>query len=208
MKTCPHCNKENPSDFEHCRYCGNDLQFTLEDKPKIFWKKIPSWVWVIIIPACIAGILALFIGTFFAITTIEGFASIILLAAGIIGFVLLPLRNPYKPNAFVRAIGITFFAFMGAAIDQTGNIIYNKPVEMCFCNTGSRLARNEDISNPLPGTTYVEQDFTCINNAGEPVKQINTFAVIGIRFLEYVLLAYLLIGLRHIIWKMKNGGFS
>ncbi|MBK9504023.1 MAG: hypothetical protein IPO03_01220 [Bacteroidetes bacterium] len=42
---------------------------------------------------------------------------------------------------------------MGATVDQTGNIIYNQPVEICFCDQGTSLNRDENISNPMPGTT-------------------------------------------------------
>ncbi|MFN0274115.1 MAG: hypothetical protein ACKVPJ_00090 [Chitinophagales bacterium] len=204
MKTCPHCKKENSSDFEYCRYCGNPIQFVPNDKPKTFWKKIPSWAWVLIFLAGGILMIGFFIGSFVALTTLEGFASGALLIAGIVGFGIVPLRKPEEPDALMRGIGIAFFALMGATVDQTGNFIYNKPVEMCFCEEGTSLQRAEDVSNPLPGTYYVEQDYTCFDTAGNPVKQINMFAVMGLRFVEYVLLGYLLIWLRRFLWRMKN----
>jgi hypothetical protein len=47
------------------------------------------------------------------------------------------------------------------------------------------------------------QDFKCIRD-GELVKRIDMLPVMGIRFLEYMLLAYLLIWLRWLVWKIKS----
>ncbi|MBK9457482.1 MAG: zinc ribbon domain-containing protein [Bacteroidetes bacterium] len=204
MKTCISCNKENPDDFKHCRYCGADIKFIFLKKPKTWWKRLPAWVWIIVFVAAIAGIIFGIIGSFIAISTIEGVASMALLIAGLVGFGLIPLRRPQEMGAIGRAIGLSFFALMGATIDQTGNYIYNKPIEICLCEEGTTLDRDENISNPLPGTTYIEQDFTCYNNLGIPVQELNVFAVLGIRFLEYVLLGYLLIGLRTVILKLNT----
>jgi len=97
-----------------------------------------------------------------------------------------------------------FFALTGASIDQTGNFIYNTPVEICLCENGTTLNRDENILNPLPGTTYIEQDFTCFDKMGNPAKQLNLFAILGVLFIEYILLGYLLIALRSTIWKFKG----
>lgn len=102
---------------------------------------------------------------------------------------------------------IGFFALMGATIDQPGNLIYNKPVETCFCPPGSQLRRSTITSNPLPGRTDMTQDFTCVQN-GKPVESINMLAVMGIRFLEYLVLGYLLLGLRWLFWFYKKGRLS
>lgn len=204
MKTCDQCGKENPDDFKHCRYCGAYLENISIDKPKSWRKRIPSWAWILIFVAGIGGILFAIIGSFIAISTIEGVASLALLIAGIIGFGIIPLRKVEQTQAIGRAVGLSFFALMGATIDQTGNYFYNKPIELCMCADGTTLDRDENISNPLPGTTYIEQDFTCYDKMGNPVKQLNIFAILGIRFLEYVILGYLLIGLRNVIWKIKD----
>jgi hypothetical protein len=204
MKTCDHCRKENPDDFKHCRNCGARLEDVSIDKPKSWRKRIPSWAWILIFVAGIAGIIFAIIGSFIAISTIEGVASLVLLIAGLIGFGIIPLRKPEQTAAIGRAVGLSFFALMGATIDQTGNYFYNKPIELCMCANETTLDRDENISNPLPGTTYIEQDFTCYDKMGNPVKQLNIFAILGIRFLEYVILGYLLIGLRNVIWKIKG----
>jgi hypothetical protein len=45
----------------------------------------------------------------------------------------------------------------------------------------------------------ITQDFSCYDEKGERKKIINNFAVMGYRFVEYILLAYLLIALRWMI---------
>lgn len=204
MKTCPQCTKQNPEDFKYCRYCGAEILFVPSSGKKSFWKNIPAWAWIIIIVASIAAGLFAIIGSFVAVATIEGVASLVLLVLGVIGFGVAPLRKPENAGNFARALGLSFFALMGATVDQPGNIIYNQPVEICFCNEGTSLNRDENILNPMPGTTIIQQDFTCYDQMGNPVKQINMFAVLGIRFIEYILLGYLLLLLRKVIWNMRN----
>lgn len=174
------------------------------EDPKPFWKKIPSWAWVFIIAAGGVGMIGLFMGTFLVITTLEGAASLVILAAGLYGFGIIPLRKPVKPDALTRGVGLAFFTFMGATIDQPGNVIYNQPVEMCFCEKGTSLKRVSDVSHPIAGTTRVTQNFTCYDATGNPTKQINMFAILGMRFIEYLFLAYFLIALRRLLWKLLN----
>ncbi|MFN3939265.1 MAG: zinc-ribbon domain-containing protein [Chitinophagales bacterium] len=206
MITCTSCNKENPDDFKYCRYCGNPLLTSHKSARKSFWKKLPAWAWVLIIVGGIIVIVGLIIGSFVALSTVEGFASAVLLLLGAIGFGVSPLRKPENVPSLYRAVGLVFFALMGASIDQPGNGIYNKPIEMSFCESGTSLDRNENVSNPLPGTTYIQQDFTCYDDTGNPVKTINMFAVMGIRFVEYLLLGYLLLAIRKLLWNWKNRG--
>jgi hypothetical protein len=204
MRVCSLCGKVNPDDADYCNKCGNTMAFSLPEK-KSWIRRIPSWAWILIIVGGIVGLIAFFIGSFFALTTIEGIASAVLLIAGMIGFGVTPLRRPENTAGFARAIGLSFFALMGASVDQTGNYLYNLPVEMSLCPEATSLSRQENISNPLPGTTYVQQDFTCYDDNGEPVKKLNEFAVLGVRFLEYVFLGYFLIGLRRLIWRLRYG---
>jgi len=204
MKVCTQCKKENPDDFKHCRYCGAELAIATNTNSKSFWNKLPSWAWILIFVGGIIIGLGFIIGSFVAIATIEGIASLILLTLGMIGFGILPLRKPQTTGAMFRAIGISFFALMGASVDQTGNYIYNKPVELCFCSEGTSMERIENVSNPMPGTTIIQQDFTCYDKAGAPVKTINMFAVLGVRFVEYVFLGYILLGVRRFLWNLKN----
>lgn len=210
MKVCTHCSKENPDDASYCYGCGNRLKqaATSYAAPvyaastrRSFWSKIPSWAWVFIGMGAMALSLGLIIGGFWSLANLEGFASLIFLAAGIICFGVFSGRRPGSVPV-LRAILVGFFALMGATVDQTGNLVYNKPVEWCSCPPGSSLERSTTTSHPLPGRTDMTQNFTCF--LGETaVKQIDMLTVMGIRFLEYMLLAYLLIGIRWMIWKWK-----
>lgn len=167
-----------------------------------FWSRLPSWAWIFIGLGAIALFIGIIIGGFVGLATIEGFASSIFLIVGVICFRVFSGTPPSK-IPLVRAIMVGFFALMGATVDQTGNYVYNKPVEMCMCPTGSSLNRTTDVSHPLPGRTDMTQEFTCVEN-GKEVKWLDMFPIMGIRFLEYMFLAYLLIGLRWIIWKWKT----
>ena len=204
MKTCPSCGNTNPPDFDFCRYCGHPLADVPSKQKGNFLKHLPSWAWILIIIGGLIAFIAIIVGSFVGLATVEGFASVVLLCCGVIGFGVYPLRKPEATDPIFRAIGISFFALMGATIDQTGNLIYNKPVEVCFCHDGTSLIRKQEVSNPLPGTTYIQEDYTCYDDAGNPVKRINTFAVLGIRFIEYVFIGYLLLLLRRFIWRTKN----
>lgn len=110
-----------------------------------FTDKIPSFVWIFII----IGAIALFIGGmlafFYGIGYVEGFGSLILLLLGWVGFRVSNNSNDLNVSSFGVALGITFFALMGMALDQTGNFIYNKPLEWIFCPADSELIR-ETIS--------------------------------------------------------------
>ena len=208
MKTCKHCQKDNPEYFAYCRYCGADIREAPTHKSRrisaSFWKRLPAWVWIIIIVVAIGGGIMAIIGSFIALATVEGVASIVLLVLGVIGFGVAPLREPDGKNPILRAIGLSFFALMGASVDQPGNYVYNKPVEYFMCPSGTGLGRDEDISHPLPGTTYITQEFTCYNAEGDKVKEIHPMAVAGARFIEYVFIGYLLLALRSLIWRVKN----
>lgn len=204
MILCSYCNKENADDFSYCRYCGNNLAGSQRSRSTSFWKKLPSWAWIPILGGGIIAMIAMIIFSFVAIATIEGVASLIILAISIVAFGIFPLRRPLVQGNFWRALTLLFLGLMGASVDQPGNIIYNKPVEWCFCEDGSKLHRGESVTNPLPGTTYITQDFTCYNAAGEPVNAINVFKVAGVRFVEYILLGYILIGLRNVLWRLRR----
>jgi hypothetical protein len=105
-------------------------------------------------------------------------------------------KGNFTGNSIFRAIAIGFFALMGACVDQTGNYFYNLPIEKISCPVETTLGRKADVNQPMPGTTVITQDFSCYNSNGERVHTVNTFAIMGYRFVEYVILGYLLIGLR------------
>jgi hypothetical protein len=201
MKTCNHCGKTNPDDAVYCFQCGNRIKNIPAHEKKSFWSKLPSWAWIFIGLGAIGVFILFIIGSFYSLAHWEGFASIIFLIVGVFVFRVFS-GSPPGNFPLIRAIAVGFFALMGATIDQTGNMIYNKPVELCMCPAGSELQRKTLTSHPLPGRTDMAQDFTCMQN-DKPVKSLNMLPILGIRFLEYMLLAYLLIGLRWMIWKWK-----
>lgn len=172
----------------------------IKDNPQPSWTdRIPSILWIPIIIGggvlLIGGIFAFFIG----LATVEGFASIMLL---VVAWALLRANSPHpeatpaargKSDSLLVAFGISFFALMGFAIDQTGNIFYNQPVEWLFCPDGTQMTRDEDVSHPRAGETQITQEFACINSDNTVVEEISLLKVMGVRFVEYVFIGYALV---------------
>lgn len=170
-------------------------------------EKIPSVLWI---PMIIGGI-ALFIGAiwviFYGFGFVEGFGSIIMLILGWIGFRICNNSDGLKESGLSVAIGIICFAIMGLAFDQTGNFIYNQPLEWVFCPENSELLRETIKSGTRTGGVRLNQDFSCVAQSGEILRKISMFEHLAVRFVEYVLLGYVLLYLSRIyagIFKKKT----
>jgi hypothetical protein len=168
-----------------------------------FLSNLPSIVYVFLIPLGIIALIGGIITLFFALATVEGVASAVLLIAGFVAVRAgssIKFETKKQPAAkqmgtgWARAMGICFFALMGLAIDQPGNIIYNKPIELLYCPAQTQLVRGSQVSHPLPGRTDINQEFTCVDPSGTATGEIDMFSVILVRFVEYVFIGYGLIG--------------
>jgi hypothetical protein len=163
-------------------------------------RSLPSFVWIILILAGIAVLIGAMIGLFFGLTSVEGFASVLLLVTAILVMRItidgIP-QTKTPSGGFVTAIGILFFALMGLAIDQTGNYIYNLPMQWLFCPAQIELVRSTDVRHPMAGTTQVTQEFTCVDHDRRIVNEIHFFEVMAVRFIEYIIIGYLL------LWGMR-----
>ena len=153
---------------------------------RIEWSKMPSIFWIIVIPLVIAAFIGGIIFFFTALSSVEGFASIIIFVVG-----FLAMRG--TGSSIANALIILFFAAMGVAIDQTGNKLYNLPIEMAECPDGTSLTRDEIVTHPLPGRTDITQYFACVDDDNRLVKEVGLGTVIGIRFAEYLGLGYAII---------------
>ncbi len=176
-------------------------------------RSLPSIVWVIGAILGIVAFIALINGAFFGLTQIEGLASILMLIVGFLtirvfstppGTFSEKLRNLFnfrppkrkrqiEAQGVVIALGVLTFAFTGFAFDQPGNVIYNLPIQWLFCPAGTQLQRGADVRNPRPGTTVITQDFTCVDVEGQLQAEVPIWGAMLVRFVEYLLLAYLLI---------------
>ena len=175
----------------------------LPSKPS-FLSKIPSFAWVILLPLGLAIVIGSIIAAFFGVAMIEGLASMIFLVIGYFCFRGLSSPTAEPINSFILAISIVFFALMGMSVDQPGNFIYNKPLEMFFCPPQTTLYRGVDTYNPLPGRTDIVQNFACYDADKNLQKELGMFEVIGIRFGEYVLIGYLLFYFNKFTQKKKS----
>lgn len=157
-------------------------------------------MWVILIPLALAAFIGGIMGGFWVIATVEGAASILLL---LIAFPIVRFGSGIEKSGNAdkigAAIGIAFFALMGMAVDQPGNFIYNKPIEMVVCPAGSHFNRGVAVSHPLPGTTYIIQNFDCYDDSGTKTSATSMWALVIGRFIEYVLIGYALIYLNKAI---------
>lgn len=158
--------------------------------------QLPSIVWVLLIVLGLIAFVAALIGGFFAISTLEGVASIVMLAAGWLTLraVQMGTGKKSRSSSLGQGMGVAFFALMGLAIDQPGNVLYNQPLQWLFCPPETVLSRGVDINHPRAGVTQISQEFACLNRSGQTVRQISMFELMGVRFGEYVLIAYALIG--------------
>jgi hypothetical protein len=161
-----------------------------------FWKwleKAPSFVWILIFLGGIIGLMGGSILLFFLLANVEGVASLIFLISG--WFMAKALAGHKTPGHQIWVAGaITFYALMGMAVDQPGNPIFNQPLQW-FCPADSRLNRGVNVSHPLPERTDITQDYRCLDKDGKTVKYISMGPVIGLRFIEYVVLAYIMIAI-------------
>jgi hypothetical protein len=168
----------------------------------------PSWVWVFLFPLGIIAFIGSIIGFIYLLANVEGFASIIFILVGWgVGRGLAAAsrsQSQTKIPGFVTGGAICFYALMGMAIDQPGNYFFNKPIEWFGCPAGTSLNREVDVSHPLPGRTDMVQDFQCFNAQGEQVGRASMDKVIGIRFLEYVLVAYFFMGVHLLQYQLVD----
>jgi hypothetical protein len=180
-----------------------------------FFNRLPSFVWIILFVLGIAALIGGIIVLFYALSNIEGFASVLMLvvAWGVIRFgssdTVSSVTTALPGQGLVTAVGITFFALMGLAIDQTGNYVYNRPIEWFFCPSNTELHRGIDVSHPTPGRTDVTQDFTCVDPRENVVMDRPGIGeVMGTRFVEYVLIGYGLIALNRLYIRIRSRSAS
>ena len=157
-------------------------------------KRLPSWCWILIGFGGIALVIGGFIGLVWAFSHIEGFAGIIFLAIGYFVFGA-AARSAGKRKNIILAGAIIFYSLMGAAIDQTGNFVYNMPVNL-MCPEGASLERNVQTLHPLPGRTDFIQDFTCYDGNRKPVYRVENYKIALLRLAEYIVLGYVIYGFR------------
>ncbi|HEY0049345.1 MAG TPA: hypothetical protein VGB68_08685 [Pyrinomonadaceae bacterium] len=171
-----------------------------------FSEKIPSFVWISIIVAAVALFIGAIMGGFYALAFVEGFASLILLLCGWAAFRAGNNSPQLESSSFGIALVISFFALMGMSLDQPGNYFYNKPVEWIFCPAESRLERGVISTGTRGGRgVSVSQNFTCAaDQSGEVLRKISTFEQLAVRFFEYVLLGYVLLGLSRVYTRIKS----
>lgn len=169
-------------------------------------EKIPSFLWIPIIVGAIALFIGAWLGFFYGIGYVEGFGSLIILVLGWIGFRVGNNSKDLEIGNFGIAIGITFFALMGMALDQTGNFIYNEPIQWIFCPENTELTRETISRGVRGGGVSLSQNFACVTDGGEVVRKISGSEHFAFRFVEYIVLGYILLFASRIYGKIKRSG--
>lgn len=167
-------------------------------------EKIPSILWIPIIIGAIAFFIGGILAVFYGFGYVEGFGSIIMLVLGWVGFRIGNNSDDIK-GGFAVALGITFFALMGMSLDQTGNFIYNQPLEWLYCPENTELVRETIKRGTRGGGIQLSQNYNCLAQNGEVLRKISMFEHMAVRFVEYVFLGYVLLYLSRIYGKIKNG---
>lgn len=165
--------------------------------------KIPSFLWIPLIAAAVAGFVGIGWLLFYGVGFVEGFSSVALLIAGWYGFRVANNSDELETGTLGVAFGICFFALMGMALDQTGNILYNKPIEWFFCPDGSALVRDAVQRGVRGGGVSVSQSFACMKG-DESVVVLKGWAPMMVRFAEYVAIGYVLLGLSRVVGMIKR----
>ncbi|MDV6236595.1 zinc finger Ran-binding domain-containing protein [Leptospira ellisii] len=201
---CHHCGYKNPPELPNCAQCGNAKGENARTAAPggIFQKilKLGTFGWVLIFLAGLATVILTPILFIIAISHLEGFASILLLLGGFWG-AKSAVNSGFGPPA--KAVFIVFFSVMGLAIDQPGNYLYNYPIRF-LCPSGTSLTRSVDVTHPLPGRTDMTQSFSCVNAQNAEAERISLTQVLGIRFLEYVLIAWILLSVQKLRLERKK----
>lgn len=153
----------------------------------------------------IVFVIGSFIGVVYLVGNVEGFASIAFLVIGVIIFGVFS-KYPQRNSSVVLAFLIVLFTATGGAVDQTGNYIYNLPIEYIMCPDGTELDRNVYIRRPLPERTEFVQEFKCVDQEMNVVEELNLVGILGIRFVEYLVLAFLLLAARSLFYKLNLFG--
>jgi hypothetical protein len=160
-------------------------------------------------------LVGLIVGLFEGFTQIEGFGSIVMLVAGWGALRLLAYAQDYKiprTRDSIRNMGIGFgillFAFIGFAVDQPGNRIYNFPIQWLFCPADTQLQHGVDVQNPRPGSTVVTQEFMCVDSDGQVQQRVSFLNATLVRFVEYILIGYLLLWLSQFYTRIRWSGRS
>lgn len=175
---------------------------------KIDFSRLPSIVWILIFIGAIVGFIGAIIGSFYVMTHVEGVVSLIFLIIGY--FVFKGLSSEMVQGgvgSFMVAVAVTFYALMGMALDQTGNAFFNYPIHY-MCPAGTHFNREVVTLHPLPGRTDVVQNFSCVNASGSKVTRIDMLQLIGLRFIEYVLIAYAFLYFHRVLRYLQKGAKS
>jgi hypothetical protein len=153
---------------------------------------------MIIVPlALIVGVLWLIV---YFTDNFEGVASIGLLAVAIAG--LWFGGRETVENKYTIIVFFVIFGFLGIMFDRAGNFIYNKPFQM-LCPAETVLDREVIVEEDYEGNTQHNHYFSCYSmTQGKSIKHFPIYQTVGIRFVQYIVLGFILLGFYWLISRL------
>ena len=119
-------------------------------------------------------------------------------------FTLWKLGDEIVPHRNEIIIFIIVWAFLGIIFDGAGNFIYNKPFEY-LCPAETVLVRDAVQEEDYEGNTQTKQYFSCYSTSQKKVvKELSTYLTYGIRFLEYIAIGFVLLGIYWLILRFRT----
>ncbi len=129
----------------------------------------------------------------------EGIASLGILVLAIAA--LFFFKGEIIENKYTILVFIAVFAFLGLVFDRAGNVIYNKPFEM-LCPAETVLTRDVVAVENSDGEMVNQQYFSCYSmTQGKAIKEFPVYQTIGIRFIEYIVIGVVLVGIYWVIFR-------
>lgn len=160
-------------------------------------KETFSTIALIFIPVILIALAFVLIAYF--TDNFEGIASIGILVLAIAA--LFFFKGEVIENKYTILVFIAIFAFLGLVFDRAGNFIYNKPFEM-LCPAETVLSRDVVAVENSDEEMVNQQYFSCYSiTQGKAIKELPLYQTIGIRFLEYIVIGFVLIGIYWVIFR-------
>jgi ribosomal protein L40E len=205
---CPNCNHWNSLKDLKCGKCGwspvRRKSFLQKAGRAIFGGKDFTFSKGLAIILIFVAIVTMIILSFMALVSIYWLGSLVI-TLGILLFIM-PWRGHGKERmqGGIVLIGATFMALMGVSIDQGGNPVQNLLLEKVKCKSGESLSQFQEVFSVRPGETIYTRDFFCVDSRGNTTP-ISTIFLLGFRFAWYILLFYILYGIKS-FWPIRESG--
>lgn len=147
-----------------------------------------------------------FLGLIFLGIYVDGVSSIIALVflGSVLHFFYKIEKSKNNGISTLILVMIFLFAPISAFVDLRGNPIYNFAVQRIYCGNESSFQTEVKQTQSFGTKKAVNFSFACVGQK-EEVKEVSSFLVFAIRWVEYLFIGLLLIAIIGIISKIHGG---